>query len=133
MPYPEDYKPKNSVVGDLSTYMTHRPNKLPPRNVEPSHLTQPTSFTQQKVTYEKTPLFFPHHYETLFLAGYIVLLPYFAGLAFLFFYVFHGSMKLFSYHHNSFIWTWAIGYEMLASLTLLMLLKSALSFQKPTP
>jgi len=68
--------------------------------------------------------------EKLFLAIYFVLLPYIAGLIFLFTYVAEGKPELFLSlnDESSFILTWAIGYEIIATLVLLYIIKSAISF-----
>ncbi len=88
------------------------------------------SFGKQEVDLTETPLFFPQGFEKIFLALYFILLPYIAGLLFLFFYVAGGKVELFLSlnDQSSFILTWAIGYEILATLTLLAIVKSAISF-----
>ncbi len=88
------------------------------------------SFAKQEVTFENTPLFFPEGFEKLFLLIYFITLPYIAGLLFLFFYVANGKKTLFlSLNDNSsFILTWAIGYEVIAVLIILWIVKSAISF-----
>lgn len=87
-------------------------------------------FTQQQITYEDSPLIFPAGFEKLFLLVYFISLPYIAGLMFLFFYVGEGKVELFLSlnEESSFILTWAIGYEILAGLTLLLIIKEAISF-----
>ena len=87
-------------------------------------------FGQQKITYDDTPLIFPAGYEKLFLLAYFIALPYVAGLIFLYFYVGGGKTELFLSisEESSFILTWAIGYEILAALLLLYILKMAISF-----
>jgi hypothetical protein len=88
------------------------------------------SFAKQKVTFDDTPLFFPAGFEKLFLAIYFVTLPYIAGLLFLFFYVADGKKDLFLALNDdsSFFLTWAIGYEIIAALIILWIIKSAISF-----
>lgn len=90
----------------------------------------PPKFTQKNVEFSETPLFFPEGFEKLFLAIYFVTLPYIAGILFLFFYVASGSLDTFSSlnKEHSFILTWAIGYEIIASLILLWIFKMSLSF-----
>lgn len=87
-------------------------------------------FTQQQITYEDTPLIFPAGFEKLFLLLYFISLPYIAGLMFLFFYVGEGKVELFLSlnEESSFFLTWAIGYEILAGVTLLLIIKEAISF-----
>jgi len=87
-------------------------------------------FSQQEVTFDDTPLFFPAGLEKIFLLIYFITLPYLAGLAFLFFYVGNGDISLFSSLNDdaSYMLTWIIGYEILAVITLLWILKKAIVF-----
>jgi len=93
---------------------------------------KPESYTQQNINLSDTLPFSPKGLEKIFLTIYFVFLPYIAGLMFLFFYVAEGQAKLFlSLNENSsFILTWAIGYEILAVLSLLYIIKSAISFSR---
>ncbi len=95
-----------------------------------SHANSPTKFTQKNVDLAETPLFFPEGFEKLFLAIYFITLPYIAGLLFLFFYVAEGSLETFLSlnQEQAFILTWAIGYEIIATLVLLWIVKMAVSF-----
>ena len=88
------------------------------------------NFTQKEVKLSDTPLFFPEGFEKIFLAIYFISLPYIAGLLFLFFYVAEGKPELFASlsNNSSFILTWCIGYEVLAAIILLSIIKSAISF-----
>ena len=90
----------------------------------------PPKFTQKNVELSQTPLFFPEGFEKLFLAIYFVTLPYIAGLFFLFFYVSRGSLDTFTSlnREQAFILTWAIGYEIIASLILLWIFKMGVVF-----
>jgi len=98
-----------------------------------------TNFSQQEVDLQKTPLFFPEGFEMIFLAIYFAILPYIAGILFLFFYVAESSPDLFSsvYESSFFMLTWAMGYEILAALLLLYIVKMSLTFanesRKPKP
>ena len=67
---------------------------------------------------EQAPFFFPPGYETIFLSLYIVLLPYIMGILFLFFYIAHANFELFLLisGKSAFLFTWAIGYEVLAAI-----------------
>jgi len=90
------------------------------------------SFAKQEITLQDTPLFFPEGFENIFLAIYFVSLPYVLGLLFLFFYIADGKFDVFvSVNKESpFIMTWAMGYEILATLIILWIVKSAISFTK---
>ena len=102
--------------------MTHPKREGPIRS--------PKSFAQKEVDLAETPLFFPEGYEKIFLAIYFVTLPYIAGLMFLFFYVAEGSPDLFLSlnEESSFMLTWVIGYEIIAALIMLWIIKMALGF-----
>lgn len=103
--------------------MTHPPKEKPLRN-------KSSKFSQQEVDLSETPLFFPDGYEKLFIGIYFVSLPYIAGLLFQFFYIADGKKELFLSlnEQSSFILTWAIGYEIIATIILLYIIKMAISF-----
>jgi len=87
-------------------------------------------FSQQEVTFEDTPLFFPTGLEKMFLVIYFVTLPYLTGMALIFFDTSNSDLNLFSSFNatSSFMFKWLIGYESLAVLTLLWILKNAIVF-----
>jgi len=90
----------------------------------------PKKFTQQDVDLAQTPLFFPEGFEKIFLLIYFITLPYIAGLFFLFFYVAEGSIELFVSlnDQSSFLLTWTIGYEIIAALIILWIVKMSIGF-----
>jgi len=89
-----------------------------------------TTFSQKEVDLAETPLFFPEGFEKIFLAIYIISLPYIIGLVFLFFVVAESNVERFLAvsGDSPFFLTWAIGYEILAGLVLLWIIKMALGF-----
>jgi len=91
----------------------------------------PKKFSQKKVTFESTPLFFPPGLEKIFLIIYFISLPYLTGIIFLFL-IARGKIEVFFsfYEESSFIIVWAMGYEILAVIILLFIAKSAISFSK---
>lgn len=91
-----------------------------------------TKFSQKKVEFNDTPLFFPQGYETIFLLIYVALLPYIAGFLFLFVYISKSKIKIFTtvYQNSSFILTWAMGYEIIAGIVLLWIIKMAIGFER---
>ena len=117
--------------------MNNHSNKPRTSQANPPKLN--TNFSKQEVDLQKTPLFFPEGFEMIFLAIYFVILPYIAGILFLFFYVAESSADLFSsiYEQSFFVLTWSMGYEILASLLLLYIVKMSLTFanesRKPKP
>ena len=102
--------------------------------IEKKYSKSDKKFTEQEVTFDDTPLFFPEGFEKIFLFIYFISLPYITGLLFLFFYVAEGKEELFLSlnEQSSFILTWAIGYEVLAGLTILLIVKSAITFSVQT-
>ena len=112
----------------IHSTITHSPS--PKKKSKNSYV----SFSQKEINFEDTPLFFPRGLEKIFLAIYFIALPYIAGLLFLFFFVGKGKMEVFSSLNNesSFILTWIIGYEIIAILILLYILKSAITFRYKT-
>jgi len=105
------------------TTMTHSSKEKPIRNTS-------SKFSQQEVDFTQTPLFFPKGFEKPFLAIYFISLPYIAGLMFQFFYISNAKIDLFlSLNEKSlFILTWAIGYEIIAALMLVYIVKMSISF-----
>ncbi len=89
-------------------------------------------FSQQDIVLADSPIYFAEGFEKIFLTLYIISLPYITGLLFLFFYVAEGKAELFLSlnEDSSFIFTWSIGYEILAALTLLFIIKNAISFSR---
>jgi len=91
----------------------------------------PASYMSQEVDLHKTPLlFFPPGKEMLFLGIYFLTLPYLVGLIFVFFYIAKGKPDVFLSLdiHSSFLMVWALGYEILASLILLIIFKNAVTY-----
>ena len=114
--------PKNNM---LHASMTHPPKEKAIRN-------KSNKFSQQQVDLAETPLFFPAGYEQLFLAVYFVSLPYIAGLIFQFFYIAESKVELFLSLNEqaNFLLTWAIGYEIIATVMLLYIIKMSIDFAR---
>ena len=91
---------------------------------------EPKSFTQKEVRLSDSPLFFPPGLEKVFLTIYFLSIPYIVGLIFLYFYVAGGKTETFLAlsESSSYIMTWAIGYEIIAILSILWIIKSAIQF-----
>ncbi len=114
--------PSMSTQHYKNTHITYMPKE---KRIENNH-----KFSQKKITFDDTPLFFPAGLEKIFLIIYFIALPYISGIMFLFFYVGERSTELFLSLNDdsSFILTWAIGYEILSCIILLFIIKSAISF-----
>lgn len=87
-----------------------------------------SDFFNQEVDLAQSILF-PEGYEYLMLAIYFISIPYITGLVFIFFYIGDGKTDIFLSlsDDNSFFVTWAIGYEIVASLLLLWIAKLGIS------
>ena len=85
-------------------------------------------FLEQDVDLAQSILF-PDGYENLMLGIYFITIPYIAGLLFVFFYIGKGDATVFLSLNddNSFLITWAIGYEVVALLLLLWIAKLGLA------
>lgn len=111
--------------------MIHNNHKIhtKAKHVEQGKYAEASSkFSERKVSLADTPLFFPEGFEKIFLTLYFILLPYIAGTLFLFFYISNGELESFLSLNkkSSIILTWAIGYEIIAVLILLYIMKLAL-------
>jgi len=86
----------------------------------------------KEIKLQETPLFFPAGFEKIFLAVYFVSLPYILGLIFLFFYIAEGDFNIFvAINKDSpFLMTWAIGYEILATMIILWIIKNTIAFTR---
>jgi len=104
--------------------MTHKHHKKSQKRVE--H----TSYTQKDVKISDAPLFFIEGLEHIFLIAYFIFLPYLAGVIFLFMYIADRDIKVFTAlsSNNSYLLTWTIGYEILATLALILIMKNAIMF-----
>jgi hypothetical protein len=91
---------------------------------------QNESFAKQEIQLQNTPLFFPEGFEKIFLFIYATVLPYITGLIFTFVYLAKSDYDLFlSLNKETPVFlTWAIGYEILAALILIYVVKMAISF-----
>lgn len=113
---------ENNILENTSKY---KAKEKPIRN-------KSSKFSEQNVDLAKTPLFFPAGFEKVFLGIYFISLPYITGLLFQFFYIANGKVELYLSlsENSSFLFAWAIGYEILATLLILYIIKMAISFSK---
>ena len=75
---------------------------------------------KKEIILSDIPIFFPKGYEKIYLIAYILLLPYIGGIFFIFFYIADAKKEIFLALNDSasFLFTWAIGYEILVFFTL---------------
>lgn len=82
---------------------------------------QETSFGQQEIDI-KAYVLAPEGYETFMFIVYFLTLPYLTGLAFLYLFIAQASFSHFlNFKISSFFVIWAIGYEVIAVITLAMI------------
>jgi hypothetical protein len=73
----------------------------------------------------------PEGIQNLMLFSFFIAIPYFFGLMFIFFVLAQASITSYnSLEMDSFPLTWTIGYECLALLLLLIIMKSAFTFKQ---
>jgi hypothetical protein len=109
--------------------LLHHDSKLPNRGRRNrKKKKEKVGFLEQDVDLASSILF-PDGYEFIMLAIYFVTIPYVAGLIFIFFYIGKGETDLFLSlsEKNSFLITWAIGYEVVASIIILWIIKLGIS------
>ena len=81
------------------------------RRIEEGYFNQTVDYRQYVLS--------PDGYEGAMLSLYIALIPYVAGLAFLFLFVAQGQLEYFiEFNLTSFFIIWAIGYEVCAAMML---------------
>lgn len=72
-------------------------------------------------------IFAPEGFEAIMFGIYIILLPYLAGMSFLYLFVAEGSFEYFiEFELTSFLIIWSIGYEVIAGLIMLTIILSAI-------
>ena len=91
---------------------------------------KPRTFGEKEVDFSAI-LPMPEGYEKLFIAIYLVTIPYVAGLLFLFIFVAKGHFESFmSLDIAMFMAVWAIGYEVVGSLTLAVIFYKMFQFNR---
>lgn len=106
----------------------HLSKSLPKKRGRKKKNDENVGFMNQNVNLVDSILF-PEGYENLMLAVYFIAVPYIAGLLFIFFYIGKGDTTIFLSlnDENSFLITWAIGYEVVAAIILLWIAKLGLA------
>jgi len=89
---------------------------------------QAKKFLQKKV-YLSDFINLPEGLGNSIILGLFIAIPYLLGILFIFIILAKASFNTFETIDNSFAFSWVIGYEVLASLLLLMILKSSLNFR----
>lgn len=74
-------------------------------------------------------VFAPEGFEAVMFGIYIILLPYLAGLAFLYLFIAEGNFEYFvEFDLASFLVIWSIGYEVIAGLIMVGVLLNAVRY-----
>ncbi len=98
------------------------------KNKKNPKIKKSTSFSSQTIDLSKYSLA-PEGYEGIIYTLYFLIVPYFFGAVFLFFVVAHGDFSNFMLLDTSaFLIVWAIGYEIVASILLLIIFFSFLQY-----
>jgi len=86
------------------------------------------SFSSQNINF-KDYLAMPDGYEVIFYSIYFILIPYLTGAILLFFFVAGASFENFELlEFKNFMVVWIMGYEVVATLTLISILISFLKY-----
>ena len=95
-----------------------------------NHSNAQKTFIKRKIHLTDIPIFFPPGYEKIYLIAYIALVPYIVGIFFTFFYIAEAKRELFLSLNEeaSFLFTWAIGYEIIALSSLFYIFLSSILF-----
>ena len=95
-----------------------------------NHSLAQKTFIKRKIHLTDIPIFFPLGYEKIYLISYIALFPYIVGIFFTFFYIADAKRELFLALNEeaSFLFSWAIGYEIIALCSLFYILISSIVF-----
>ena len=75
-------------------------------------------------------IYLPQELENLFLLMLFILVPYTFGLSILFMIAYNEFHEFLQLNFNMFMLTWTVGYESIALLLLLTIIKSALTFKQ---
>ena len=86
-------------------------------------------FLSQKVTLNDY-IHLPEELEKLFILSSFILVPYIFGLFILFIITFKEFNQFIKFNFDMLMLTWTVGYETIAILLLLTIVKSAFSFKK---
>jgi len=87
------------------------------------------SFFSQKITLSDY-IYLPEELQNLFLLTLFIIIPYGFGLCILFIIAVKGFNEFIKFNFDMFMLTWTVGYETLAFILLLIIVKSAFSFKK---
>ncbi len=114
------------IIPNFKMRKTMKKAALPKKSSKPQKKAK--SFGQQEVDFSKfLPL--PEGHEKIFIALYLITIPYIFGLAFLFLFVAKGSLDSFmSMDIAMFLAVWAIGYEIVAAIALLVIFYKMFTF-----
>jgi hypothetical protein len=118
----------NTVKRSLS----EKKNKIRKNKIEDFKDTKekPSNFLSQNIVISDY-IYLPENLQKFFLLTIFILIPYIIGILIMF--IFVGSAKfkeLTTLTFDLYILTWTVGYETIAFILLLLIIKSALSFTK---
>ena len=86
---------------------------------------------QESQTFLDQPVELPESVNNILGFGIFALLPYVIGITFIFLIIAQANIETYrKTDMNSFFLAWTIGYELIASIILIFIFKSAISFKK---
>ena len=113
---------KRSIKNKLYKELSQEKEKPKKKNSE--------SFLTQKVNINEL-LNLPEETVGLLLFIAFILIPYIVGVIFIFVVIARASLDIFTkIHTNEYFFYWAIGYEIVATTIILLIIKSAINFHQ---
>jgi len=118
----------NTVKRDINDkYYRHRKQNM---DNQRNHKEKPKSFLSQKI-YLSDFINLPEGTLNILMFIAFVVIPYIAGIAFIFFLIANANFDTFDdININDYLIYWTIGYEVLAAILMLLVIKSAISFKR---
>ena len=83
----------------------------------------------QKKIYLTDFIDLPEGLVNIIFLTFFILIPYFIGAVFTFIVLAEVNFRIYENMHNPFAFLWVIGYEFLATILLLIIVKSAMTFK----
>ena len=110
--------------------LVEKKNKIRKAKIEEKKKKKEKSFFSKNIVFSDY-IYLPEYLQSPFLAIIFITIPYLSGLVLLYLFVYLDKIeaKLIAFNFNYFLLTWTIGYEITASLLLLLIFKSALTFK----
>ena len=123
---PDLYDPYRNAVRQTLQDKAHEKRKK--NFIKKANKDKAKKFLQKKI-YLSDFINLPEGLANSIFLGLFIAIPYLLGILFIFIILAKASFHTYETIENSFAFSWVIGYEFLAGLLLLMILKSSLHFR----